>query len=274
MAITTQQEFIDFAFRRLGAPVLQVNIDPQQAIDCLSESLDYMRERHFDFTERAQFVVPVTNTDITNKYFDVSNFGMAIGAKLYTGTSGGTGYWPVASDIRTITAVNAPSSQVGDYMFDLRYQLTLFDFFGLYFNQGAAANPMGQYMEAMSYIALINDVFNYPASFQHTRTTNRLFLETDYSKLQNSQYILVEATVQINPDYQPKIWEDRIFQKHYRALLKQQWAQNLSKMTGVPLPGGAMMNAAAMSQEANRELDIIEATLLKTHELPLDPLIG
>ena len=35
MAIATKQEFIDFAFRKLGAPVIQINVDPQQAEDRL-----------------------------------------------------------------------------------------------------------------------------------------------------------------------------------------------------------------------------------------------
>ena len=72
MAITTRQEFIDFTYRRLGAPVIQINIDSEQAEDRLDESLEYMHERHFDFNERAQFVVPITPTIIANKYFDVS----------------------------------------------------------------------------------------------------------------------------------------------------------------------------------------------------------
>ncbi len=160
-------------------------------------------------------------------------------------------------------------------MFDLRYQMTLFDFFGLYFNQGGLAQgPMATYMESMQYISLINDVFNYPVSFTYTRTTNRLFLETQWSELQNGNYLMVEAYVQVNPDLYPQVWNDRIFQRHYAALLKKQWAQNLSKFAGMPLPGGAQLNAGAMMQEATRELEMLEQMLTKTQELPPDPLIG
>jgi hypothetical protein len=41
-----------------------------------------MYERHFDFNERALFVYPVTDEDISKKYFDVSTFGYAIGAQI------------------------------------------------------------------------------------------------------------------------------------------------------------------------------------------------
>lgn len=276
MSITTRQEFIDYTYRRLGAPVIQINIDAEQAEDRLDESLEYMHERHFDFNERAQFIVPVSSTNIVNKYFDTSDFGYAVGAQGVTSASTGiTGYWPAASDIRTITKVYKPSNPVGDYMFDLRYQMTLFDFFGLYFNQGGLSQgPMASYMESMSYLQLINDVFNYPVSYTFTRTTNRLFLETEYKKLVAGSYMMVEAYVQVNPDYYPKIWGDRIFQRHYSAMLKKQWAQNLMKYAGMPLPGGAQLNAGAMMADAIRELDAIEVMLLKTQELPVDPMIG
>jgi hypothetical protein len=56
--------------------------------------------------------------------------------------------------------------------------------------------------------------------------------------------------------------------------LKKQWAQNLLKFAGVPLPGGAQLNAPAMMTEAMNELNVIEQQLVKTQELPPDPLIG
>lgn len=272
---TTRQEFINYCFRSLGAPVLQINIDPQQAEDRLDEALEYMFERHFDFNQRALYAYLITPTDIATKSFDTTTFGNAFGAKIKTNEDGSTGYWPAATDIRTITKVFAPTNEVGDYMFDLRYQMTLFDFFGLYNNQSATPSaPMAAYMEAMSYINLINNVFNYPVSYTYTRTTDTLVLDTDYSSMANGKYLMVEAYVQIDPYKYQKVWNDRIFKRYYTALLKKQWGQNLIKFSGVPLPGGAMLNAAAILNEAVSELREIELTLLKTQELPVDPMIG
>jgi hypothetical protein len=276
MAISTRQEFIDYTFRKLGAPVIQINVDPEQAEDRLDESLEYMQERHFDFNQRAQFVIPLGPTAVSNQYLDVSAFGYAVGAQGVTSASTGvTGFWPAADDIVSITKVYSPSDQVGDYMFDLRYQMTLFDFFGLYFNQGGLAQgPMATYMESMQYISLINDVFNYPVSYTYTKSTNRLFLETQWSDLEAGNYVMVEAYVKVDPDYYPKAWDDRVFKRHYAALLKKQWAQNLLKFSGMPLPGGAQLNAPAMMQEAVRELSEIEQMLTRAYENPVDPMIG
>jgi hypothetical protein len=275
MAINTRQDFIDYCFRYLGAPVVQINIDSSQAEDRLDEALEYMYERHFDFNQRALYAYKITDSDIQKKYFDTTQFGNALGAQLKTDENGVESYWPLATDIRTITKVYAPSAVVGDYMFDLRYQMTLFDFFGLYMNQsGMSSGPMAAYMEGMSYIKLVNDVFNYPMSYSYTRTTDRLVLDTDTSKLTSGSYLMVEAYVQIDPSQYKKVWSDRIFIKYYVALLKKQWAQNLLKFSNMPLPGGASLNAPAMMQEAVRELAEIEQSLKKTQELPPDPLIG
>jgi hypothetical protein len=275
MAVTSRQEFIDYTLRHLGYPVVQINVDSQQIEDRLDEALEYMYERHFDFNERAIFAYPITETDRARHYFDTTTFGYAIGAQLKTFADGSTGYWPAAQDIRSISHVYAPSHKVGDYMFDLRYQMTLFDFFGLYFNQsGYPMGPMASYMEAMSYVNLINNVFNYPVSFTYTKTTDRLSLDTDYSKLTVSTWLLIEAYVKVDPEKYTKIWNDRVFKLYFSAVLKKQWAQNLMKFSGVPLPGGAQLNAGAMMAEATKELAEIDARLLKTHELPIDPFIG
>ena len=275
MAVTTRQEFIDYCFRSLGAPVVQINVDRQQAEDRLDEALEYMYERHFDFNQRALYVYPLSGQDISNKFIDTTQLGNALGAQSRTLSDGTSDVWPKATDIRTISKVYAPSHAVGDYMFDLRYQMTLFDFFGLYYNQsGVSSGPIAAYMESTSYIKLVNDVFNYPMSFSYTRTTDRLFLDTDFSKLTSGDYLMVEAYVQIDPEKYSKVWSDRVFKKYYTALLKKQWAQNLIKFANVPLPGGAVINAPAILSEANSELTEIETFLLKTQELPVDPLIG
>lgn len=274
MAITSRQQFIDYTLRSLGAPVIQINVDPQQVEDRLDEALKYMEERHFDFNQRALFVYPIQQQDVGRGYFDLSTIGNALGAQAHH-IAGVTSYWPTSTDIVSVSKVYAPSNQVGDYMFDLRYQMTLFDFFGLYFNQsGYPMGPMASYMEAMSYVKLVNDVFNYPMSFTFTKTTQRLFLDTDSSKLTVGNYLMIEAYVKISTEEYNRVWEDRMFKKYFAALVKKQWAQNLMKFAGMPLPGGAQLNAPAIMQEAMKEIADVENELLRNYELPVDPLIG
>lgn len=274
MAISSRQEFIDYTYRALGAPVLQINIDVQQAEDRLDEALAFMKERHFDFNQRTLFLKQISDNDIIKGYFNLGGTGGAVGAQLTTNSSGATAYWPTYDNILTVSKVYPAGNAIGDYIFDIRYQLTLYDFFGLYFNQAGSNSPLANYMESMSYLEGINDVFNYPAAFTYIKTTQRLFLDIDMPKLIPGQYLLIEAYVGLDENQYPKIWEDRIFKKYYAAMLKKQWAQNLSKFQGMPLPGGASLNASAIMQEAVKDMAEVDQELRKVYELPPDPLIG
>ena len=49
---STRQELIDYCLRRLGYPVLEVNVDEDQIEDLIDDALQYFQERHFDGVER------------------------------------------------------------------------------------------------------------------------------------------------------------------------------------------------------------------------------
>jgi hypothetical protein len=46
------------------------------------------------------------------------------------------------------------------------------------------------------------------------------------------------------------------------------------KFAGMPLPGGAQLNAPAIMQEAMKEITEVESELLRNYEMPVDPMIG
>ena len=263
---TNRDEFIAYCRRALGEPVIAVNVGATQADDRLNDCLDYLSEKHFDFVHRALFNHKLTDTEITSGYINTDNFGAALGA---------TGGWPSGTDILTITKVYPITSTVGDYIFDLRYQLSMQDFFGIFFNQGVAPyGALANYEMARSYISTIENTFSYPCSFTFSKATSRLFLETGKDRLKAGGYVLFEAYVALDVTKYPKIWKDRIFKRYYTATLKKQWAQNLMKFAGVPLPGGASLNAPALMTDALREIQEIEDTITKMYEPPPDMLIG
>ena len=42
---TTKQELIDHCLRKLGAPVLEVNVSDEQLDDCIDDAIQYFQER-------------------------------------------------------------------------------------------------------------------------------------------------------------------------------------------------------------------------------------
>ena len=60
----TRQELIDYCLRKLGAPVLEINVDQQQLEDRVDEALQFFQERHFDGVSKTLLKYKITQEDI------------------------------------------------------------------------------------------------------------------------------------------------------------------------------------------------------------------
>ena len=66
---TTKEEFKKYCLRRLGDPVIEINVDDDQVDDRINDSISYFHDYHFDGTEKQYYKYgPVTTTDLSNKY--------------------------------------------------------------------------------------------------------------------------------------------------------------------------------------------------------------
>ena len=54
---STRQELIDYSLRKLGAPVLEVNVADEQIDDLVDDTIQFFNERHFDGVERMYLVL-------------------------------------------------------------------------------------------------------------------------------------------------------------------------------------------------------------------------
>ena len=60
----TRQQLIDYCFRKLGAPVLEINVDDDQIDDLVDDAIQLFNERHFDGVERMYLKYEITQGDI------------------------------------------------------------------------------------------------------------------------------------------------------------------------------------------------------------------
>ena len=65
---STRQELIDYCLRRLGYPVLEVNVDEDQIEDLIDDAIQYFQERHFDGVERMLLKHKVTKENKELRY--------------------------------------------------------------------------------------------------------------------------------------------------------------------------------------------------------------
>lgn len=88
MAISSRQGLIDYCFRRLGFPVIEINVDDDQVSDRIDDALQYFQEYHFDGVERVYLTHQVGTADL--KFSGLSAPSFEINEILTGETSGAT----------------------------------------------------------------------------------------------------------------------------------------------------------------------------------------
>lgn len=262
----SRSSIIEYAYRQLGAPVVEINVDYEQANDRLDDALQFFAERHFDGVERAFFSYQLTETDVTNKYINTDSFGPIVGA------SGGD---PNGYDILSIIRVFPFGSLNTNELFDIRYQLALNDVYGINTNLGFInSSPIANYDLTKRYVRMIEMMFDPERTIRFNKVTNKLYIETDWTAMRAGTFIAVEAYVNLDPDTYPEIYNDRMLKKYFTALVKKQWGANLSKFDGVSLPGGINLRGGQIFAEAVQEIAMLEDQIVSSYELPPDMMTG
>ena len=167
---TSRDELIDYALRKLGSPVVEINVDRQQCEDRLDEALDLFTERHFDGVEKAFFRHKITQANKDTGYIDTGAFGAVNGV---------TGEAPTGKDIVSVLRI----FEFGDFsninMFDVRYQMALSDYFGI--NRGLGFNSsmgLARYDSTKRYISMIQDFFQPEKAIRFNKISNKFDLKS------------------------------------------------------------------------------------------------
>lgn len=88
MAISSRQGLIDYCLRRLGFPVIEINVDDDQVSDRIDDALQYFQEYHFDGVERVYLTHQVGTADL--KFSGLSAPSFELEETLTGATSGAT----------------------------------------------------------------------------------------------------------------------------------------------------------------------------------------
>jgi hypothetical protein len=243
---TTKQEFIDYCLRKLGAPVIEINVDPDQVDDRVDEALKYYWDYHFDGTSKEYYVYPLTQTDIDNKYISLPDDIIGV-----------TQVFPIGDSL-----VNTNS------LFDIRYQIILND---LYTLTSTTIVPFFMTMQHLQFLEYIL-VGRQPIRFN--RNMNKVYIDMSWKKVGVGTYVVFECYKRIDPDTYPEIWKDRWLARYATALIKKQWGSNLTKFTGMVLPGGIQFNGMAILSDAESEIQQLENEMITSFSLPVQDMIG
>ena len=123
-------------------------------------------------------------------------------------------------------------------------------------NCDGAGFGLSQYWSMMSYLSLINFMFNPPRMYNFNQRTHHLHIDGELGQV--GKTLVLECMVKPSPDVYPDLWNDLWLKEFSYALVKAQWGRNLTKYSQVQLPGGIVMNGDRILQDAQQELKEIK----------------
>ena len=276
---STRQGLIDYCFRRLGAPVLEINVDDDQVDDLVDDAIQYFNERHFDGVERMFLKYELQQADIDRGKASGTS-GVGIVTTTGTSTNSGSGSF-TSSFYENSNFIQVPDSVVGiekvfkfdtssisGGMFSIKYQLFLNDLY--YFN----SVELLQYAMTKSYLEDIDFLLSTDKQIRFNKRQDRMYLDIDWNAQSAGDFLVIDCYRALDPDSFTQVYNDSFVKKYLTALIKRQWGQNLIKFRGVKLPGGIELNGREIYDDAQREIDQLKQTMMLENELPPLDLIG
>ena len=206
---TTKATLKEHCLRRLGKPVIEINVDEDQVDDRVDEALDYYADYHFDAFEVTYYKHVLTADDKANKYITIPDNIIGI-VDMF--------------DIGDATSTNN--------LFNVRYQIALNDLYDL-----SRYELVPFYMNFQN-IRFIEEILVGKQRMRYNRHMNRAYIDMDWERMDTGTYIVMKAYRVIDPDTYTDVWKDRWLLRYAACLIKLQWGSNLIKFEGMQLPGG------------------------------------
>ncbi len=154
---TTRKLFKDYCLRRLGYPVIDINVDDGQVDDRIDDALAYYRDFHFDGTEHIYLSYKITQTDVDNKFITLpDNINYVI--RIF--------------DIGRASSVSN--------LFNVRYQIHLNDLFDF------TSTTYVPYVMGMRHIEELEQIFVGSKPIRFNRHNNRLYVADQSNSNMNS----------------------------------------------------------------------------------------
>lgn len=247
---SSRETLIEYCLRRLGDPVIEINVDPDQLEDRVDEALQYYQEFHSDATVKTYLKHQVTASDVSNEYISVSDSVIFV-KKLF----------PISSSFNN--SIN---------FFDIKYQMMLNDIADLQ----NFAGDLAYYDQMQQYLSLLDMKLNGTPQVNFSRRQGRLYIHGDFQDkdIQADDYIVAEVLQIVDPEIHTSVYDDKWLKSYTTALIKRQWGANLIKFEGMQLPGGVQLNGRQIFEDALNDIERLEEKIRLEQELPVDFFVG
>lgn len=242
---TTRDEFKLNCLRRLGYPVIEINVDDDQVDDRVDEALYKYWDYHFDGSNKTFFKYALTETDIANQWVPVPENIIGV-----------VNLFPIGSSLST------------NNLFNIRYQIALNDLYTL------TSVSMVPYYMAMQHIQTLEQLLVGLQPIRYNRHRNRLHIDMNWGQVKPGYVIVAEAYEVVDPTVYTDVWKDSWLQRYATCLIKRQWGSNLTKFSGMVLPGGVTFNGEKILDDAVAEQTKMEEELITNYGAIMHDLMG
>ena len=253
--INSRFDLAQYCLRKLGAPIIRINITEQQIDDRINDALDMFLQFHMDGSYRQVYVHSLTQKDIEEQKVHLPDTIMSV-LSVY---------------LRTDPSKNALASGTND----LQMQAYFADMISRTYNTGGG--DISNYAINQSYFGTINSIL--PNGL--TRVTsyniwaNELTIpDYKWKTAEVGSLIGLDAYIFKDPDEVGRVFNDYWLKQYTTALIKLQWAQNISKFTNIMLPGGGTLNGESLMLQAQQEISDLEIKLQNQYSYPVSPFMA
>jgi hypothetical protein len=310
----SRQQLIDYCLRKLGHPVIEINIDDDQLEDRVDEALQFYREFHYDAVET---VYLRTTVDPTVVVINSGGTNFGVGEKIIASTGGEATVHRIVSNTQieifkmsgniiagaTITnessTATATVTQITKGSFDNQYfelsdaitginkvlpftnkstGINVFDIrYQILINDlyTLQSTDLVYYTQIKNHLELINMLLVGAKPVRFNRHTNRLYVDMSWGiDVVPGDYVIVECQRILDPNQYTDVYNDMMLKRYTTACIKRQWGENLKKFEGVSLPGGVTLNGQKIFDEAMDEIQKLEEEIRLTWEEPVSFIVG
>jgi hypothetical protein len=278
---TSRQELINYCKRKLGAPVLEINVADEQIDDLVDDAIQFFQERHFDGVGQVFLKYQLTQDDINrgrapNGESPTAGIVTTTASTSINGTSitfnykENSNFLQIPPSVIGITKIYHfdGSNTTTNNMFSVKYQLFLNDIY--YWG----STEILTYAMTKTYLEDIDFLLTTQKQIRFNQRQDRLYLDIDWGSVRAGDYVIIDCYRALDPSDYTRVWNDSFLKMYLTSLIKRQWGQNLIKFQGVKLPGGVELNGRQIYDDAQKELDVIMERMSNTYELPPLDMIG
>jgi hypothetical protein len=169
---TSRATFKEYCLRKLGKPVIDINLDEDQIDDRIDQALQFWYDYHFDGSSKVFIKHAITAEDYARRWVYVPDNLIGI-----------TGIIPFDQSNASIN------------MFDLRYQLRLHDLYDF------TSVSYVSYEITMQHLRTLNLLFSGTPQFRFNRHGSRLKLDIDWTRdVGVGTWVIIEGYAAAEPD--------------------------------------------------------------------------